>query len=187
MLRFRERQARAARDIALRSVTNAETLLAFNTGTTPVDAAGEGGDPLDRLRVPLAGRRARRAASARAASRVTLPRLGLCGLRRGDASRWTDDATPTTRPWWLGAVIYQIYPRSFADSNGDGVGDLPGITAHLDHVASLGVDAIWLSPFFTSPMKDFGYDVADYRDGRSDLRHARGFRRAGRARARCWG
>jgi len=66
------------------------------------------------------------------------------------------------REWWRGAVIYQIYPRSFADSNGDGVGDLPGITAHLDHVASLGVDGIWLSPFFTSPMLDFGYDVADY-------------------------
>jgi alpha-glucosidase len=68
------------------------------------------------------------------------------------------------REWWRGATIYQIYPRSFADSNGDGIGDLAGITAHLDHVASLGVDAIWLSPFFTSPMKDFGYDVADYRD-----------------------
>lgn len=64
--------------------------------------------------------------------------------------------------WWRGAVIYQIYPRSFADSNGDGVGDLPGITSRLDYVASLGVDAIWLSPFFTSPMRDFGYDVADY-------------------------
>lgn len=68
------------------------------------------------------------------------------------------------REWWRGAVIYQIYPRSFADSNGDGIGDLPGITAHLDHVASLGVDGIWLSPFFTSPMVDFGYDVADYCD-----------------------
>src|SRR3569623_2015055 len=66
--------------------------------------------------------------------------------------------------WWRGAVIYQIYPRSFADSNGDGIGDLPGITQRLDHVASLGVDGIWLSPFFTSPMADFGYDVADYRD-----------------------
>lgn len=64
--------------------------------------------------------------------------------------------------WWRGAVIYQIYPRSFVDSNGDGVGDLPGITQKLDYVASLGVDAIWLSPFFTSPMRDFGYDVADY-------------------------
>ena len=68
----------------------------------------------------------------------------------------------TSREWWRGAAIYQIYPRSFADSNGDGVGDLPGITARLDHVASLGVDAIWLSPFFTSPMLDFGYDVSDY-------------------------
>ena len=64
--------------------------------------------------------------------------------------------------WWRGAAIYQIYPRSFADTNGDGVGDLPGITQHLDYVASLGVDAVWLSPFFTSPMRDFGYDVADY-------------------------
>jgi len=66
--------------------------------------------------------------------------------------------------WWRGAVIYQIYPRSFQDSNGDGIGDLPGITARLDHVAGLGADAIWISPFFTSPMKDFGYDVSDYCD-----------------------
>src|SRR6267142_2875444 len=66
------------------------------------------------------------------------------------------------REWWRGAAVYQIYPRSFADSNGDGVGDLPGITAHVDYIASLGVDAIWLSPFFTSPMKDFGYDICDY-------------------------
>ncbi len=69
-----------------------------------------------------------------------------------------------TTPWWRGAVIYQIYPRSFLDSNGDGVGDLPGITAKLEYVASLGVDGIWISPFFTSPMADFGYDIADYRD-----------------------
>ncbi len=67
-------------------------------------------------------------------------------------------------PWWRGATIYQIYPRSFADTNGDGIGDLPGITAHLDYVASLGVDAIWISPFFKSPQADFGYDVSDYRD-----------------------
>ncbi len=65
--------------------------------------------------------------------------------------------------WWRGAVLYQVYPRSFADSNGDGVGDLNGVTERLDHIASLGVDGLWLSPFFTSPMKDFGYDVADYR------------------------
>jgi alpha-glucosidase len=66
--------------------------------------------------------------------------------------------------WWRGAIIYQIYPRSFADSDGDGVGDLLGVLAKLDYVASLGVDGIWLSPFFRSPMKDYGYDVSDYRD-----------------------
>ncbi|MCO6048932.1 alpha-glucosidase family protein [Mesorhizobium sp. RP14(2022)] len=64
--------------------------------------------------------------------------------------------------WWRGAVIYQIYPRSFQDTNGDGIGDLAGITKRLPYVASLGVDAIWISPFFPSPMKDFGYDVSDY-------------------------
>ena len=64
--------------------------------------------------------------------------------------------------WWRGAVIYQIYPRSFQDANGDGVGDLAGIVARLDHVAGLGVDAIWLSPIFPSPMADMGYDVSDY-------------------------
>jgi alpha-glucosidase len=66
--------------------------------------------------------------------------------------------------WWRGAVIYQIYPRSFQDSNHDGIGDLAGIIHRLPHVASLGVDAIWISPFFRSPMLDFGYDVSDYRD-----------------------
>ena len=66
--------------------------------------------------------------------------------------------------WWRGAVIYQIYPRSFLDTNGDGVGDLPGIVEKLDYIAGLGVDAIWISPFFKSPMADFGYDIADYRD-----------------------
>lgn len=72
---------------------------------------------------------------------------------------------PTQNPdWWREAVIYQVYPRSFMDSNGDGVGDLPGITSRLEYIASLGVDIVWISPFFTSPMKDFGYDVADYCD-----------------------
>jgi alpha-glucosidase len=66
--------------------------------------------------------------------------------------------------WWRGAVVYQVYPRSFLDTNADGVGDLDGVRAGLDYIASLGVDAIWLSPFFKSPMKDFGYDVSDYRD-----------------------
>ncbi|MGB1096330.1 MAG: alpha-amylase family glycosyl hydrolase, partial [Paracoccaceae bacterium] len=66
--------------------------------------------------------------------------------------------------WWETAVIYQIYPRSFQDSDGDGIGDLRGIMSRLDYVAGLGVDAIWISPFFKSPQKDFGYDVSDYRD-----------------------
>ncbi len=67
------------------------------------------------------------------------------------------------KDWWRGAVIYQIYPRSFQDSNGDGIGDLRGITSRLSYISDLGVDAVWISPFFTSPMRDFGYDVADYR------------------------
>lgn len=66
--------------------------------------------------------------------------------------------------WWRHAVIYQIYPRSFLDTNHDGIGDLPGIIKKLDYIKDLGVDAIWVSPFFPSPMKDFGYDVSDYRD-----------------------
>lgn len=72
--------------------------------------------------------------------------------------------TRTHTEWWRGAVIYQIYPRSFKDSNGDGIGDLKGISEKLPYLASLGVDAIWISPFFKSPMKDYGYDVSDYRD-----------------------
>ena len=66
--------------------------------------------------------------------------------------------------WRRTAVVYQVYPRSFADSDGDGVGDLPGITSRLGSLAELGVDAVWLSPFYKSPQADAGYDVADYRD-----------------------
>src|SRR5215212_5130343 len=69
-----------------------------------------------------------------------------------------------TEPWWKSAVVYQIYPRSFADANGDGIGDLAGIEAHLDHLALLGVDVIWLSPVYPSPQDDNGYDIADYCD-----------------------
>ena len=72
------------------------------------------------------------------------------------------DSHDQALPWWKGATIYQIYPRSFRDANGDGIGDLPGITERLSYVAKLGVDCIWISPFYKSPMKDFGYDVSDY-------------------------
>ena len=68
------------------------------------------------------------------------------------------------RPWWQDAVVYQVYPRSFADSTGDGIGDLPGILDRLDYLVDLGIDALWISPFYTSPLRDGGYDVADYRD-----------------------
>lgn len=80
------------------------------------------------------------------------------------APRTTNKQLEGDTLWWRGAIIYQIYPRSFFDTNGDGIGDLAGITHKLDYVARLGVDAIWLSPFFVSPMDDFGYDVADYCD-----------------------
>ena len=70
---------------------------------------------------------------------------------------------PPDDEWWRGLVIYQIYLRSFQDTNGDGIGDLPGVLERLDHIASLGVDAVWLSPFYASPQKDFGYDVSDFR------------------------
>ena len=66
--------------------------------------------------------------------------------------------------WWRSAVVYQIYPRSFADSNGDGIGDIPGITAKVDYLASLGVDVVWLSPVYASPQDDNGYDISDYED-----------------------
>jgi len=90
-------------------------------------------------------------------------------LRRQSATKFLNSKLKTQNSklmshWWQSAVIYQIYPRSFCDTTGDGVGDLEGIRRHLDHLAWLGVDAIWLSPFFRSPMKDYGYDVADYCD-----------------------
>ena len=72
------------------------------------------------------------------------------------------EKTTTTYLWWQRGIIYQVYPRSFMDSNGDGVGDLAGLISRLDYLRWLGVDAVWISPIYPSPMKDFGYDVADY-------------------------
>ncbi len=80
-----------------------------------------------------------------------------------DSASITYAENSTDADWWRGAVIYQIYPRSFQDTSGDGIGDLRGITQRLPYIASLGVDAIWISPFFQSPMLDFGYDVSDYK------------------------
>jgi alpha-glucosidase len=80
----------------------------------------------------------------------------------------TPPSAPPADPWWAGGVIYQVYPRSFADANGDGIGDLSGLIAHLDHLAgtdaSLGVDAVWLSPIYPSPLADFGYDISNFTD-----------------------
>ena len=81
-----------------------------------------------------------------------------------------DEATPgATRPWWKDAVVYQVYPRSFLDTNGDGIGDLPGVTARLDYLQDLGVDVVWLSPHFDSPNADNGYDIRDYRQVMADF------------------
>jgi alpha-glucosidase len=76
----------------------------------------------------------------------------------------TNSSAASERNWWKNAVIYEVYPRSFQDTNSDGIGDLKGITQHLDYLQKLGVDAIWLTPVYPSPNADFGYDIADYRD-----------------------
>lgn len=90
--------------------------------------------------------------------------LGVCAILATVATMPAQNSAPaqTSEAWWKHAVIYEVYPRSFADTNGDGVGDLNGITKHLDYLADLGVDAIWIAPFYPSPQVDFGYDISDY-------------------------
>lgn len=92
--------------------------------------------------------------------------LGLLALAGAKIAGKQDDHDHShgTLDWWESGVFYQIYPRSFMDSNGDGVGDIPGISAKLEHLADLGVDGVWFSPLFKSPMKDFGYDISDFTD-----------------------
>src|SRR4029077_3780793 len=102
-------------------------------------------------------------------------RIGAVAVRRGDGAgaggaqhHWSGPGTPRvresrpmSRPWWRDAVVYQIYIRSFADSDADGLGDLPGVIDRVPYIATLGVDAVWLTPFYPSPQHDHGYDVAD--------------------------
>src|SRR5277367_2366212 len=88
----------------------------------------------------------------------------LTGLLLASCLAAQTPGTPPAQPWWKGAVLYEIYPRSFQDSNNDGIGDLNGITSRLDYLKTLGVDAIWLSPIYPSPQVDFGYDISNYED-----------------------
>ena len=88
----------------------------------------------------------------------------VTGDRTAENTAGENEITESLSPWWKNSVIYQIYPRSFQDSNGDGIGDIPGIIRRLDYLADLGIDAVWLSPVYRSPQDDNGYDISDYRD-----------------------
>src|SRR5579864_1694168 len=87
----------------------------------------------------------------------------LFGVASAPLVLGADPNQQSNNQWWRKAVIYEIYPRSFGDTSGDGIGDLNGITQHLDYLRDLGIDAIWIAPFFPSPQVDFGYDISDYR------------------------
>src|SRR6267378_1143704 len=94
---------------------------------------------------------------------ISPARSPTCLNRRHESSA-SEGSMPDTHYWWQRGVVYQVYPRSFQDSNRDGVGDLKGVQARLDHLVDLGVDALWISPIYPSPMVDFGYDVSNYKD-----------------------
>src|SRR6202789_1793772 len=95
-------------------------------------------------------------------ARLSLFAAALAGLLMRPGLAASSPVSPALETWWRNAVIYEIYPRSFQDSNGDGIGDLNGIIRRLDYLKTLGVDAIWLSPVYPSPQVDFGYDISDY-------------------------
>ena len=95
-------------------------------------------------------------------SSLAIVAVGLLSGATATVAAGQSKAVEQEKDWWKNAVIYEIYPRSFQDSNGDGIGDLNGITARLDYLKALGVDAIWLTPIYPSPQVDFGYDIADY-------------------------
>ena len=108
--------------------------------------------------------------------KITFPSLALLLIslcfscnNSGDMKKNDSVSSDSSRRWWKEAVVYQIYPRSFKDSDGDGVGDLKGIISKLDYIKSLGVDAVWLNPIYTSPNDDNGYDVSDYRNIMKDF------------------
>ena len=97
----------------------------------------------------------------------------------------TSSRQPASDPlWYKDAVIYQVHVRAFCDSNGDGIGDFPGLTEKLDYIQDLGVSCLWLLPFYPSPLRDDGYDIAHYEDVHPSLRHARGLPRVPARRAR---
>src|SRR6185503_19420251 len=89
-------------------------------------------------------------------------RANYRGIKADESRR--SGANCVRHQWWQSGIVYQVYPRSFQDSNRDGIGDLKGVAARLDYLVELGVDAVWISPIYHSPMADFGYDVSDYTD-----------------------